>query len=229
MTLEEKIKAHAQREMPRESCGLIVVVKGRRRYIECTNIAPLGDFAIDPVDYARCEDLGTIVTVVHSHVNQSPTPSQADLIGCEKSGLEWLIVCANNGDMYRFKPSGFTLALVGREFNHGTTDCYSLIRDYYKQKLDIELPDYDRADNWWLGGDDLYMKNIDDAGFYLVNEMQEHDMIYMRVASPVPNHGAIYIGDGKIMHHQHGRLSSIDMYGGWYQKITTHILRHKDA
>jgi cell wall-associated NlpC family hydrolase len=43
--------------------------------------------------------------------------------------------------------------------------------------------------------------------------------------SKVPNHGAVYLGDGRIGHHQQNRLSSIDIYGGYYQKMTSKILR----
>jgi cell wall-associated NlpC family hydrolase len=48
----------------------------------------------------------------------------------------------------------------------------------------------------------------------------------MQVASPVPNHAAVYLGDGLILHHLQGRLSSRDVYGGYWQKVTTHALRH---
>lgn len=229
MKINDAIIEHAKQCYPRESCGLIVVVKGRKKYIPCRNIAPRQkDFAIHPEDYASAEDAGKIVMIVHSHPNQSPKPSEADLIGCENSKLPWLIVSYPSCEMHEFKPSGYSLPLYGREFNHGTVDCYTFIRDYYKQVLSIDLPYYERNDNWWLGGDNLYIDNMADAGFYEVNDLQEHDVLYMTVASQVPNHGAVYLGDGKIGHHQTNRLSSVDVYGGWYQKITTHILRHKN-
>jgi hypothetical protein len=50
------------------------------------------------------------------------------------------------------------------------------------------------------------------------------DCFLMQVASPVPNHAAVYLGDGLILHHLQGRLSSRDVYGGYWQKVTTHIL-----
>lgn len=225
-----KIGVHADQEYPKECCGLIVIIKGKQKYIPCRNIAPSGrDFAIHPEDYADAEDLGMIAMVVHSHPNSAPKPSPADLIGCEKSGLPWLIMNGPTGKTYQFEPSGYKQELYGREFNHGIVDCYTFVKDYYENKLNIILPDFDRPNNWWLNGDNLYLDNIEEAGFYQVNEIEKHDMIYMTVASPVPNHAAIYIGDGLIGHHQEKRLSSRDVYGGWYQKITTHIMRHKEV
>jgi cell wall-associated NlpC family hydrolase len=50
----------------------------------------------------------------------------------------------------------------------------------------------------------------------------------MQVASPVPNHASVYLGDGLILHHLQGRLSSRDVYGGYWQKVSTHALRHPD-
>jgi cell wall-associated NlpC family hydrolase len=52
------------------------------------------------------------------------------------------------------------------------------------------------------------------------------DCFLMQVASPVPNHAAVYLGDGLILHHLQGRLSSRDVYGGYWQKVTTHVLRY---
>lgn len=224
----EAIKQHALECYPRESCGLVVVVKGREQYVPCKNIATANnEFMIDPADYAAAEDRGAIIKIVHSHPDASPHPSEADNVGCEKSGLTWLIISVPTMQTHEFKPSGYQPPLLGRVFHHGVQDCYTFIRDYYKQILNVGIPDFDRADNWWQAGDDLYLQGFPKAGFTEVNEIQQHDVLLMQIASPVPNHAAIYVGDGKIQHHQTGRLSSCDVYGGWYRKITTHILRHQ--
>lgn len=224
-----EIRSHAEREYPRESCGLVIVCKGRQRYVPVRNIADRNEhFVMHPLDQAAAEDLGEVVLVVHSHPNLPPLPSQADLVGCEASGLPWLIVNWPTGAIHQFAPSGYVPPLYGREFAHGVLDCYSFIQAYYQQTLGLVLPDFERADEWWLKGQSLYLDGFASAGFEQVQgSPQQHDVLLMRVAAPVPNHGAVYLGDGCIGQHQMGRLSSRDVYGGWYEKITTHVLRHR--
>lgn len=131
--------------------------------------------------------------------------------------------------MHTFEPSGYKAPLVGREFSHGILDCYTLIRDYYKEELSTIIPDFHREENWWEKGYRLYADNFGKAGFTKVYDSpQKHDVILMQVQSTTPNHAAIWLGDGTVLHHQPNRLSSRDTYGGWYQKVTTDVLRYKD-
>lgn len=223
-----EIRAHAERDYPRESCGLVIIERGKHRYIACRNIAEKNEhFVICPEDAAVAEDRGAVVMVAHSHPNIPSQPSHADLVGCEKTGVPWLIVNWPTGAAYEFEPSGYIAPLIGRQFCHGVLDCYSLIRDYYAQNLLIALPDFERADEWWLKGENLYIENFEKAGFVAVEQPQRHDVLLMRVASPTPNHGGICMGNDRILQHLMGRLSSEDIYGGWYEKHTTHILRHR--
>ena len=236
-TLLVEIRAHAEREYqfkdaknrPRESCGLVVVKKGKLVYLPVRNVAESNEhFVMHAEDQALAEDTGEIAMVVHSHPNISPLPSQADLVGCESSGVPWLIVNWPTGVTHTFEPSGYVPPLYGRVFAHGILDCYSFIEAYYLEKLDIKLPEFKRPDEWWLKGQNLYLEGFESAGFeQTLSEPQTHDVLLMQLASQVPNHGAIYLGDGCIGHHQMNRLSSRDIYGGWFEKITVQTLRHK--
>lgn len=231
--IKDDVLLHAKEEYPNECCGLAVIVKGKLQYKRCRNANPGRQFMIAPEDYADCEDLGEIVGVCHSHVNESVEPSVADKIGIENTKVPWLIVNPSTGAWSITNPSGFKLDLIGREFKHGTVDCLTLIRDYYIQELNIYFPDPIREDDWWLKGQDLYRDNFAANGFVKVGgsefkDFKKHDVIIMQVSSPVPNHGAVYIGNNTIMQHCQGRLSSRDVYGGFWRKATNMVLRHKE-
>jgi proteasome lid subunit RPN8/RPN11 len=224
------VRTHAATTDHVEACGLIVVRKGRQKYLPCRNLSRNGrdTFILSPEDYAAAEDEGEIVAIVHSHPYDSPEPSQADRIACERSGLPWLIVNHPIGHYTVTVPSGYRAPLIGREFVHGVVDCYTLVRDYYNETLQTELPDFTRNENWWNEGQNLYVENFASAGFVVVSDApRAHDVLLMQVRAPVINHAAVYLGDEMILHHMHGRLSSRDIYGGYWQHVTIKQLRHR--
>ncbi len=236
--MNEEIKAaivqHAADTYPAECCGLIIAVKRDLEYVRCRNISGNKDaFVIHPEDYAAAEDAGQILTVVHSHPNTSPKPSQADRVACEASGLPWLIVGypgdGEPGWSYT-EPSGYQAPLIGRQFSHGVLDCYTLVRDWYARERGITIPDFHRDADWWGKGQSLYVENFEKAGFTrLEGDPEPGDAFLMQILSNVPNHAAIYLGDGIILHHLHGRLSCREVWAGYYRKHTTHVLRYTGA
>jgi hypothetical protein len=110
----------------------------------------------------------------------------------------------------------------GRPFLHGLFDCYTLIRDYYKKEFNIFLPtNIQRNWEWWSQGENLYVENAKYHSFEEVTDIKKHDVLIMKVGSPVPNHGAIYLGDNKILHHIAGRFSTIqNLTNSLKQKIS---------
>jgi proteasome lid subunit RPN8/RPN11 len=230
-TLQTEILAYAQACDPREMCGLIHVVKGRKRFYACANIAATPDehFVLDPTDYAAAEDLGEIVAVVHSHPTTPPQPSVADQLSCNSTGLPWIIVNPKTEQWGQCQPAVLELPYVGREFVFGVVDCYSLVRDWYKRELSINLNDFYRRDLFWERGENLYIDSYQGQGFRKVafDTLQYGDAVLMQLNAALPNHAGIYLGDQQILHHVQGRLSSRDVYGGYYVKNTAMVVRHE--
>jgi proteasome lid subunit RPN8/RPN11 len=227
----DALAAHAADCMPDECCGLVVRTPAGLTYRPCANAAPAGSapdcFVIQPGDWAAAEDLGEIVAVCHSHPNADANPSEVDLVMCQRSGLPWFIVGYPSQVIKVVQPDGYQAPLVGRSFAHGVLDCYTLLRDYYERVLQITLPDYPRSDNWWRAGQDLYRAQFASAGFIQVDGPPcLHDVLLMQVHSDVLNHAAVYLGDGKMLHHLHSRLSCEDVYGGYWERHTGMVLRH---
>lgn len=234
MTPENRALAlkHAMTEIPREACGVLIIERGHEVFVPCRNLSPFRDaFMICPEDYANAEDRGEVVRIIHSHPYSRATPSEVDRVSCEASGVPWSIVSVPNGDWHDFNPTGYRAPLVGREWAHGLLDCYSLIRDHYREAMSIELPDFERDYEWWFKGQDLYIENFAKAGFREVpiESLQVNDVLLMQVMSPVVNHGAVYLGNDQMLHHLHRRLSCRDVFGGYWRKHTVKVVRHENC
>lgn len=233
------IHEEAIRVFPNEACGVIVAQGKRGVVIPCKNISeePTKFFVMDPMDYARAANNGDIVAIWHTHPNASSDASGTDLAGVESTALEWIIVGVRKaGDQFVFdkpktyRPTGYEAPYLERPYLVGIYDCYSLVRDYYRREFGIELSQYLHSEKWWEEGKNLLVENFTAEGFVQLigKEPQVGDLFFIQSGGEVPNHCAIYVGDDKILHHCFDRLSRLDVYGGGYwQKHTTHHLRHQ--
>jgi len=226
---------HASKTPQRESCGLVVNFKGKPKYIPCRNIHKENDaFALHPLDVERAKKQGDIIYVVHTHNNIPCTPSERDLRELEKQVIKapWLIVSYPSGEFVTVTPKNYQEPLIGREFEHGVNDCYTLIQRYYNQVLNVALPEYKREDKWWEGDDvDFYDELHEHYGFQKVpfTDIKEHDIIIMKLGNGKNNHSAVYLGNMQILHHTPNRLSCRENLNGYWLSIMQYVLRYKYA
>ena len=225
MNWKEKALLHAKNQEPKESCGLLVNIKGKERYYPCENLSlsHYQEFILNPEDYVKADNLGEIMAIVHSHPSTPPIPSQADKISCEHSKLPWYIVNPKTEQWGECIPEGYVPDLIGRPWVWGITDCWSLVVDWYKQEKNIELKDYERlmTPEEFLNNP-LFEKYAKNTGFReLAKEeaLQKGDVLLMSILHPTLNHVAIFLGD-MVLHHLADRLSCREPYSEWLLKCT---------
>ena len=222
---------HAKDQDPKESCGLLIDVKGKEKYYPCKNLSSYSQqcFIIDPEDYAKAEDSGKVLAVIHSHPVTPPVASQADMISCEESGLIWHIVNPKTEQWGFYKPSGYKPPLIGRHWVWGITDCWSLVRDWYKEKLGITLRDWDRPTTpEEFIENPMFEKCAWRTGFRQLRpeeKLENGDLIFMSIMATGLNHVAIFL-DGDVLHHLADRISCKEPYNQWLLKCTGMRLRY---
>lgn len=232
--VKEEILQHTINEYPKEMCGVIVDKEDGQQFIPIPNITKSvgqderDSFVMCPRVYSSVDEHNKIVAIVHSHPDDTSYPSDHDKMRCNQGELPWVIMSYPDVDMSVTYPE--ETPLIGRPFVHGVTDCWSLVRDFYKQEYNIHLRDYEREDEWWMKGQDMYIENLDEEGFIEITreQLQIGDVLFMQLESPVTNHAAVLVDDGIILHHLYGRPSAKGRYGGYWIDRTTRFLRHRE-
>ena len=105
-----ELVAHAQREVPNEACGLVLVRNGRaERYEPGRNAASSPyrfELELDDPEIWFAEDEGYELAVFHSHLSAAPRPSRTDV---ENIGLwerrPYLILSLRTGELAAWRIS----------------------------------------------------------------------------------------------------------------------------
>ena len=105
-TWQEQALHHAKTSLPDESCGLVIDIDNKQQYYPCKNIAIEGanSFTIDPEDWAKAEETGTVLYICHSHPNGDLTASEEDIKNCNFLGLSWFIFNPLDDECIELKP-----------------------------------------------------------------------------------------------------------------------------
>jgi proteasome lid subunit RPN8/RPN11 len=237
--LLEVIRAEGVVNFPNESCGLIIAKGKKSVVVVCQNISehPRNQFLISAESQASAAEQGEIIGVWHTHINIPAVASEADRAGCELTGVPWFIVAIYQNEIGEFsfsaltivEPTGFEMPYIGRPYVFGVFDCWSLVRDYYKREYAVDLSFGPRIPNFWES-DDLLGKSWQGEGFISLidQEAKPGDVFLIQMTdSKNCSHVAVYVGEGRILHHSSGRLSNEENYcGRWLNRTTLH-LRHQ--
>jgi proteasome lid subunit RPN8/RPN11 len=225
----DAIREHAMSSYPNEACGIVTSVGFEPK----TNVAadPLKAWAMDPAEV----DYDSVLGVVHSHPDGPDWPSALDMRGQIAMDVPYGLICCTaeaTTPLWWWGASIERPPLLGRPFRHGPSgsdgrgDCYALIRDYYLAERGAHLPEFPRDQDWWLDGGNLYVDGFGQAGFTEVGgDPAPGDVLLFKIRSEVSNHGAVYLGNGLILHHTFQRLSRREPLGNW-RFLVQKILRY---
>lgn len=105
-------------------------------------------------------------------------------------------------------------AYAGRSYAYGVKDCYTLIQDWFKNEAGVILRDYPRPADWFQAQHDLFQEGFPQEGFKVVDipfsRLEPGDLIFCGIAASYMNHCAVYVGQGKILHHLSNRVSVVE-------------------
>ena len=230
--IKKQIKDEYAKERPKECCGLIVSNKGVLTCVPAKNDSLEKDFfRVNPRDYLQASNLGEIVAVYHSHTNGNQNFSEFDKFNSISHNITYVMYCPENNTLLQFSPSYSEFnTYVGRKFEIGESDCYSLVRSFYEAELKVSLGHYYRDQNWRSYLSDLFEKHFEDEGFYEVSSLNKYDCVLFSNGKNKPcSHISLYLGNGMILHQPEKSYSRIESLTGRHLQLIKKVNRHKNV
>jgi len=224
-----KFIEYAETVSEKEACGLVI----NDTFIACKNVSLDRDtFIIDPIDYARATRQGTIQFICHSHLIGSSKATEADTYSCNKGKVPWFIYSKVDKTHSILFPTDYKHPYLGRPYYFGTLDCWGLVADVLLEEKGIKVGrPLVTEEDWFTHKVNLFEQYADDNGFDKVidNSLRKYDVLLFRVGnSKVPNHSGIMYDKNTFLHHTAKRLSSQEIYGGYWAKYTVASYRHRE-
>lgn len=125
--------------------------------------------------------------------------------------------------------------MLNRNYELGSSDCYTIIRDIFERAYGIAIPNYARPFNFDTPELDLFGK-IQQEDFWVhlstidIKDMQAGDVLSMKVRSAHDNvnHVAIYLGNQMFLHQLlNSKPSEETLSLAWLRRIHL-VSRHKE-
>ena len=117
-------------------------------------------------------------------------------------------------------------ALIGRQWDYGKFDCFTLIRDWFGLQ-GIELPDFERPADLQTC-ESIFLAEAERIGFQQVTMQtrQPGDVLIMRLGTATPMHAAILLPDERILHQRQDSLSAVEPFGRYYVSRVAAVFRY---
>ena len=241
---QEQAKKHAVKNKTEEVCGLVVSKDNHLMYIGARNISEnkRNNFAVDPNSYMYATSVGKIIGCFHSHI-KNISFSWSDINNSFKLNLPYYLYNLKQDKISYFSPTECKeyKKYLYLKFNYGKDDCFSLIRNFYKNELNIEIsdPEQDRATKYmppencliWnrqkykQWGDENDLRDIDVDN---ISQLKKYDiLVFNGFNKGEPSHGMLYIGNELVLHHPFNDISKIESIRKAHFKFLKFVIRHE--
>jgi len=117
-------------------------------------------------------------------------------------------------------------SLIGRRWDYGVNDCFSLVRDYFRQR-GVALPDFERPADL-ESCQSIFLEQAERIGFHPVKfeQRQPGDVLIMNLGTRTPMHAAILLDYNTILHQRQDSLSTEEPLGRYYMQRIAAVFRY---
>ena len=117
-------------------------------------------------------------------------------------------------------------ALIGRQWDYGRSDCFSLVREWFSLK-GVAIPDFDRPADL-DSCESLFLAEAEACGFFQVefDRRRPGDVLIMRLGTMAPMHAAIVLENEQILHQRQDSLSAVEPLRQYYVSRVAAVVRH---
>jgi proteasome lid subunit RPN8/RPN11 len=200
--IAEAAYTHAVEVYPQEAAG--IVEHGAYVRLDNRSATPGEDVKLSDDELIRVAQADVFF---HSHPDALGVPSEHDMVYQKQLGIPFVVMCLPTYDCFAWGDTLERAPIIGRGFRHGVHDCYSLVRDWYREAGIVDLDEWPRGWEWWTRGQNLYRDNFEATGFtpIAVSEAtQPGDGLLFAFNFKVPMHAAIVVDKDLLIHHASG-------------------------
>ena len=117
-------------------------------------------------------------------------------------------------------------ALIGRQWDYGRSDCFSLVREWFSLQ-GVIIPDFDRPADL-DSCESLFLAEAKACGFFQVefDRRRPGDVLIMRLGTMAPMHAAIVLENEQILHQRQDSLSAVEPLRRYYVSRVAAVFRH---
>lgn len=116
--------------------------------------------------------------------------------------------------------------LIGRQWEYGKFDCFTLIRDWFALQ-GIELPNFDRPKDVETC-ESIFLREALAIGFKQVayTSRRPGDVLIMKLGTAAPMHAAVLLPDERILHQRRDSLSAVEPLRRYYVSSVAAVFRY---